>query len=124
MTTFGGNADRRQTNKAVFDTDPKSMETVEWLFEHIKDETITYGGSLPKGQGVDALFYAQQLASVQLGRWILPNLKKLKFELRHRALSRPRTARPLRRSTSRSRPWASTPRPRIRTRRCGGPPGT
>jgi multiple sugar transport system substrate-binding protein len=55
------------------------METLDWLFAHMKDETITYGGSLPKGQGIDALFYAQQLASCQMGRWILPNLKKLKF---------------------------------------------
>ena len=78
MTTFGGTT-FDESNKAVFDTDPKSMETLEWLFQHIKDETITYGGSLPKGQGIDALFYAQQLASCQMGRWILPNLKKLKF---------------------------------------------
>ena len=66
MTTFGGKPIDDQANKAVFNEDPKSMETVEWLFQHIKDETITYGGSLPKGQGVDALFYAQQVAS---GRW-------------------------------------------------------
>jgi multiple sugar transport system substrate-binding protein len=79
MTTFGGTPIDDKANKAVFDTDPKSMETLEWLFQHMKDETITYGGSLPKGQGIDALFYAQQLASCQMGRWILPNLKKLKF---------------------------------------------
>ena len=79
MTTFGGKPIDDQTNKAVFNEDPKSMETVEWLFQHIKDETMTYGGSLPKGQGVDALFYAQQVASGSWGRWILPNLKKLKF---------------------------------------------
>ncbi|MBP2415529.1 extracellular solute-binding protein [Microlunatus capsulatus] len=78
LTTFGGTT-FDESNKAVFDTDAKSMETMEWLFQHMKDDTISYGGSLPKGQGVDALFYAQQLASVQMGRWILPNLKKLKF---------------------------------------------
>lgn len=78
LTTFGGQT-FDDDNKAIFDTDTKSMETMEWLFQHMKDETITYGGSLPKGQGVDALFYAQQLASCQMGRWILPNLKKLKF---------------------------------------------
>ncbi|MBA2725061.1 MAG: extracellular solute-binding protein [Actinobacteria bacterium] len=76
MTTFGGTA-FDESNKAVFDTDAKSMETLEWLFAHMKEETITYGGSLPKGQGIDALFYAKQLASCQMGRWILPNLKKL-----------------------------------------------
>jgi len=76
MTTFGGTP-FDESDKAVFDTDAKSMETLEWLFEKMKDETITYGGSLPKGQGIDALFYAKQLASCQMGRWILPNLKKL-----------------------------------------------
>jgi multiple sugar transport system substrate-binding protein len=78
MTTFGGTA-FDDNDKAVFDTDAKSLETLEWLFDHMKDETITYGGSLPKGQGIDALFYAEQLGSCQMGRWILPNLKKLKF---------------------------------------------
>jgi len=76
MTTLGGTP-FDESDKAVFDTDAKSMETLEWLFDKMKDETITYGGSLPKGQGVDALFYAKQLASCQMGRWILPNLKKL-----------------------------------------------
>ncbi len=69
-----------EANKAVFNEDPKSLETLEWIFDGMaSDENITYGGSLPKGQGIDALFYAQQLASCQMGRWILPNLKKLKF---------------------------------------------
>jgi multiple sugar transport system substrate-binding protein len=78
MTTFGGKT-FDENNKAIFDTDPKSMETLRWIFAGFKDETITFGGSLPKGQGIDALFYAGQLASVQMGRWILPNLKKLKI---------------------------------------------
>jgi multiple sugar transport system substrate-binding protein len=77
ITTFGGTA-VDDSGKAVFDTDPKAMETITWLFDHFKNETITYGGTLPKGQGVDALFYGGQLATVQYGRWILPNLKKLK----------------------------------------------
>jgi multiple sugar transport system substrate-binding protein len=76
ITVFGGTAIK--DNKAVFDTDPKAMDTISWLFDHFKAETITYGGSLPKGQGVDALFYGGQLATIQYGRWILPNLRKLK----------------------------------------------
>jgi multiple sugar transport system substrate-binding protein len=79
MTTFGGKPIDNESNKAVFNEDPKSMETLEWIFDGMASENITYGGSLPKGQGIDALFYAQQLASCQMGRWILPNLKKLKF---------------------------------------------
>ena len=76
ITTFGGTA--VADGEAVFDTDPKAMETIEWLFDHFKAGTITYGGTLSQGQGVAALFYAGQLASVQYGRWILPNLLKLK----------------------------------------------
>jgi len=77
ITTFGGKAvDDKGT--AVFDQDSKALRILEWMFNHLNDGTITYGGSLPKGQGVDALFYGSQLATIQYGRWILPNLKKLK----------------------------------------------
>lgn len=78
ITTFGGTAFDASSGDAVFDTDPKAQEILAWLFDHFKAGTITYGGTLPKGQGVDALFYGGQLASIQYGRWILPNLKKLK----------------------------------------------
>jgi multiple sugar transport system substrate-binding protein len=77
ITTFGGNA-VDDAGKAIFDTDTKALAVLEWLFNHMNDETITYGGSLPKGQAGDALFIARQLATVQYGRWILPNVKKLK----------------------------------------------
>ena len=78
ITTFGGKIANEDGSKMIFDTDPKAIETLEWLFDHFKAETITYGGSLPKGQGVDALFLSGQMATSQYGRWILPNLRKLK----------------------------------------------
>ena len=78
ISTFGGTVANEDGTKMVFDTDPKALETLEWLFEHFKAGTITYGGTLPKGQGVDALFLGGQLATIQYGRWILPNLRKLK----------------------------------------------
>lgn len=34
------------------------------MFDHFKAGTITYGGSLPKGQGAEQLFYAGQMAMV------------------------------------------------------------
>ncbi|WP_114856112.1 ABC transporter substrate-binding protein [Brachybacterium sp. YJGR34] len=75
ITTFGGTA--FTDTEAVFDTDPVAMDVISWLFDHFEAGTISYGGSLPKGQGVDALFYGGQLATIQYGRWILPNLEKL-----------------------------------------------
>jgi multiple sugar transport system substrate-binding protein len=77
MTTFGGTA-FDDSGKAVFDEDAKSQAALTWLFDQMESGNITYGGSLPKGQGVDALFYGGQLATLAYGRWILPNLKKLK----------------------------------------------
>ncbi|BAK34523.1 putative sugar ABC transporter substrate-binding protein [Microlunatus phosphovorus NM-1] len=78
ITSLGGTA-FDEDNKAVFNEDPKALETLEWLWEGMAADKITFGGTLPKGQGIDALFYGQQLASCQMGRWILPNLRKLKF---------------------------------------------
>ena len=80
ITTFGGTA-FDESGKAVFDTDPKAQAAVTWLFDQMKSGNISYGGSLPKGQGVDALFYGGQLATIQYGRWILPNLKKLQYDI-------------------------------------------
>jgi len=78
ITTFGGTAFDPDSGKCVWDTDPKAQEILAWMFDHFKAGTITYGGSLPKGQGAEQLFYAGQMAMVTKGRWILPNLKKLK----------------------------------------------
>jgi multiple sugar transport system substrate-binding protein len=78
LTTFGGTL-FDESGKAVFDTDPKAQQAMEWLFDQLASGNIAYAGSLPKGQGVDALFYAEQLAAITYGRWILPNVKKLKF---------------------------------------------
>lgn len=78
ITTFGGTA-FDEDGKAVFDTDPKAQAALEWLFDQMDSGNISYGGSLPKGQGSDALFYGGQLATLGYGRWISPNVKKLKF---------------------------------------------
>lgn len=79
MTTFGGKP-FADNGDAQIDQDDACMKAIEWMWGHLDKGTMTYGGSLPKGQGVDALFYAQQLATIPYGRWILPNLKQLKFK--------------------------------------------
>ncbi len=78
ITSLGGTAFDPDTGKCVWDTDPKAQEVLAWIFDHFEAKTMMYGGSLPQGQGVEQLFYSGQLAMVQKGRWILPNLKKLK----------------------------------------------
>ena len=76
VTALGGTM--IEDDKAVFDEDPKAQEIIGWLFDSIANGNISYGGSLPKGQSSDALFLAGQLATTHQGRWILPNLKKIK----------------------------------------------
>jgi multiple sugar transport system substrate-binding protein len=76
ISTFGG-ATVDERGRAIFHDDPKAIAVLEWLWDQMAAGTVSYGGTLPRGQGVDALFYGGQLASITYGRWILPNLRKL-----------------------------------------------
>ena len=58
--------------KFVANEDEKSIEAFQWLADNIAAEKITFSGSLPEGQGDDAMFMSGQLAFVSLGRWGLP----------------------------------------------------
>lgn len=58
--------------KFVANEDPKSMEAFQWLSDNIAAEKIVFSGSLPEGQGGDAMFMSNQLGFVSLGRWGLP----------------------------------------------------
>jgi multiple sugar transport system substrate-binding protein len=73
ITALGGNAIDDE-GRAVFDTDPKSLSVIEWMWDHLDAGDITYAGSLPKGQDHAALFFAGEVATHQFGRAILPNL--------------------------------------------------
>jgi multiple sugar transport system substrate-binding protein len=56
----------------VANQDPKSMEAFQWIADNIASENIAFSGSLPEGQGGDAMFMSGQLGFVSLGRWGLP----------------------------------------------------
>lgn len=58
--------------KFVANEDPKSIEAFQWLADNIAAEKIVFSGSLPEGQGDDAMFMSGQLGFVSLGRWGLP----------------------------------------------------
>jgi multiple sugar transport system substrate-binding protein len=64
--------------KFVANQDPKSMEAFQWLADNIAAEKIAFSGSLPEGQGDDAMFMSGQLAFVSLGRWGLPLFRENK----------------------------------------------
>jgi multiple sugar transport system substrate-binding protein len=62
--------------KFVANSDPKSVEGFQFIYDNLQKKTFTYKGSLPKGQGEDAMFLSQQAAFVGVGRWLLPVFKK------------------------------------------------
>jgi multiple sugar transport system substrate-binding protein len=61
-----------EDGKFVANEDPKSVEAFQWLADNIAAEKILFSGSLPEGQGDDAMFMSNQLAFCSLGRWGLP----------------------------------------------------
>jgi len=56
--------------------DPQSLDAFKWLAEQTRQKTITYAGSLPKGQGSDLAFIGNQVGFIGVGRWNLPSFKK------------------------------------------------
>jgi multiple sugar transport system substrate-binding protein len=70
--------------KFIGHEDAKAKEAFKFLYDNIKDGTITFSGTLPKGQGGDAMFMSNQVAFVGAGRWYLPIFKKnegLEFDI-------------------------------------------
>ncbi len=73
-TTNGGKV--FDGNNFVAVDDAKAKEGLKYLVDNVQAKTFTFSGSLPKGQGEDAMFLSQQTAFVVAGRWLLPVFKK------------------------------------------------
>ncbi|MDZ4938469.1 extracellular solute-binding protein, partial [Clostridium perfringens] len=75
VTSNGGRVYDDEGN-FVAASDPKAMEAFRFLYDNVKSKNITFSGTLPKGQGGDAMFMSNQVGFVAAGRWDLPLLKK------------------------------------------------
>jgi multiple sugar transport system substrate-binding protein len=64
--------------KFVANEDPKSVEAFQFLADNIAAKKIIFSGSLPEGQGDDAMFMSSQLGFCALGRWGLPLFRQNK----------------------------------------------
>ena len=73
-TTNGGKV--YDGGKFVASTDPKTIDSFQFIYDNLQKKTFTYSGSLPKGQGIDAMFMSQQAGFIAAGRWLLPVFKK------------------------------------------------
>ena len=50
--------------------DDKAKEAFEFVCERVKDGRFVYGGTLPSGQGEDAMFMSGQTGFITAGRWL------------------------------------------------------
>ncbi|WP_055736851.1 MULTISPECIES: ABC transporter substrate-binding protein [Bacillaceae] len=56
----------------VGDTDGKTMEAFEYVDRMIDEGNFTYAGTMPEGQGIEAMFMSNQVGFVSAGRWLTP----------------------------------------------------
>ncbi len=83
VTTNGGKI-FDESGKYVATTDPKAVEAFKFLYDNVQAKNMTFAGTLPKGQGGDAMFMSNQVGFVGAGRWYLPVFKKnsaLEFDI-------------------------------------------
>ncbi|WP_314003345.1 sugar ABC transporter substrate-binding protein [uncultured Paenibacillus sp.] len=67
----------------VMDKNDKAKEALAFVSDLVKGGGVIYSGSLPQGQGQDAMFMSQQVAMVGAGRWLTPMFsenKSLEFD--------------------------------------------
>ncbi|MBS4222999.1 ABC transporter substrate-binding protein [Lederbergia citrea] len=67
----------------ILDKNEKAQEAFKYVNEMVEKGNFTYAGSLPKGQGGDAMFMSNQVGFVAAGRWLTPMFsenKSLEFD--------------------------------------------
>ncbi|MGP4039676.1 ABC transporter substrate-binding protein [Gracilibacillus sp. D59] len=67
----------------ILQDNEKAQEAIAYLNENISDGNFKYAGSLPEGQGPDAMFMSNQTAFAAAGRWYTPMFsenKNLEFD--------------------------------------------
>lgn len=62
----------------VFGENEKAQEAFKFLEKLVKKGNAVYAGSLPQGQGVDAMFMSNQVGMVSGGRWFSPQFNENK----------------------------------------------
>ncbi|WHZ56092.1 ABC transporter substrate-binding protein [Metabacillus hrfriensis] len=68
----GGEIYNKETGEFVLDKNEKGIEAMSFLDRMIDEKNFKYAGSLPKGQGAEAMFMSGQVGMVGAGRWYTP----------------------------------------------------
>lgn len=76
VTTNGGKVyDKNGYGNFIAHEDPKALDAFTWLATQVRQKTMIYAGSLPKGQGNDLALISGQTGFISVGRWDLPEFK-------------------------------------------------
>jgi multiple sugar transport system substrate-binding protein len=76
VTTNGGKVyDNNGYGNFIAHEDPKALDAFTWLATQVRQKTMVYAGSLPKGQGNDLALISGQTGFISVGRWDLPEFK-------------------------------------------------
>ncbi|MCZ8515336.1 sugar ABC transporter substrate-binding protein [Paenibacillus filicis] len=78
FVTANGGTLYNDKGEFVQDKDPKTVEAYKFLYDNVQNKNMTFAGTLPKGQGGDAMFMSNQVGFVSAGRWYLPIFKQSK----------------------------------------------
>ncbi len=57
-------------NGETYKFDDKAKESLQYICDGLKDGKFVYGGTLPDGQGEDAMFMSGQTGFIAAGRWL------------------------------------------------------
>nr|WP_231686878.1 sugar ABC transporter substrate-binding protein [Bacillus sp. JCM 19034] len=60
----------------VLPDNEEAKEAIRFIDQMVKDGVATYAGSLPQGQGVDAMFMSNQVGMISGGRWFTPQFEQ------------------------------------------------
>jgi multiple sugar transport system substrate-binding protein len=76
VTANGGKVyDKNGYGNFIAHEDPKALDAFTWLANQVRQKTMVYAGSLPKGQGNDLALISGQTGFISVGRWDLPEFK-------------------------------------------------
>lgn len=61
-----------EDNQIVADENEKTLEAFEFVERMVSEDNFIFAGTLPEGQGMDAMFMSNQVGMVAAGRWLTP----------------------------------------------------
>ncbi|TSB46497.1 ABC transporter substrate-binding protein [Alkalicoccobacillus porphyridii] len=69
-----------EDNQIVADEDDLTLEAFEFVERMVSENNFIFSGTLPEGQGMDAMFMSNQVGMVGAGRWLTPMFLETNIE--------------------------------------------